>query len=108
MPPWFGHRYVTLALLAVTIGLLPLFFPSTYYFRVASLVWVSAFAAIGLNILMGQAGQVSLGHAGFFGVVRTLSPLVRLTSACRYGQLFWPAPRSPLGLRIWSAVRFSG
>lgn len=68
MPAWFGHRYVTLALLAVTIGLLPLFFPSTYYFRVASLVWVSAFAAIGLNILMGQAGQVSLGHAGFFGV----------------------------------------
>ena len=68
MPPWFGHRYVTLALLAATIGLLPLFFPSTYYFRVASLVWVSAFAAIGLNILMGQAGQVSLGHAGFFGV----------------------------------------
>ncbi len=45
-----------------------MFFPSTYYFRVASLVWVSAFAAIGLNILMGQAGQVSLGHAGFFGV----------------------------------------
>ncbi len=34
----------------------------------ASLVWVSAFAAIGLNVLMGQAGQVSLGHAGFFGI----------------------------------------
>jgi len=68
MPPWFGHRYATLALLAAIVGVLPLFFPSTYYFRVASLVWVSAFAAIGLNILMGQAGQVSLGHAGFFGV----------------------------------------
>jgi branched-chain amino acid transport system permease protein len=68
MPPWFGHRYATLALLAAIIGLLPLVFPSTYYFRVGSLVWVSAFAAIGLNILMGQAGQVSLGHAGFFGM----------------------------------------
>jgi branched-chain amino acid transport system permease protein len=68
MPPWFGHRYATLALLTAVIVLLPLFFPSTYYFRVASLVWVSAFAAIGLNILMGQAGQVSLGHAGFFGM----------------------------------------
>ena len=68
MPPWFGHRYATLALLAAIIGILPLFFPSTYYFRVGSLVWVSAFAAIGLNILMGQAGQVSLGHAGFFGM----------------------------------------
>jgi branched-chain amino acid transport system permease protein len=63
-----NQRFVTLALLAVVIAVLPLVFPSTYYFRVASLVWVSALAAIGLNILMGQAGQVSLGHAAFFGL----------------------------------------
>ena len=63
-----GHRYLTLIALAVIVAALPLIFPSSYYFRVASLVWVSAFAAIGLNILMGQAGQVSLGHAGFFGI----------------------------------------
>jgi branched-chain amino acid transport system permease protein len=68
MPAWFGHRGVTLIVLAATVVVLPLLFPSSYYFRVASLVWVSAFAAIGLNILMGQAGQVSLGHAGFFGI----------------------------------------
>jgi branched-chain amino acid transport system permease protein len=68
MPAWFGHRSVTLIVLAAIVVVLPLLFPSSYYFRVASLVWVSAFAAIGLNILMGQAGQVSLGHAGFFGI----------------------------------------
>jgi branched-chain amino acid transport system permease protein len=62
------HRYGILLVLAVIIAALPLVFPSSYYFRVASLVWVSAFAAIGLNILMGKAGQVSLGHAGFFGI----------------------------------------
>jgi len=61
-------RIVTLVVLAAVIGLLPFVLPSSYYIRVASLVWVSAFAAIGLNILMGQAGQVSLGHAGFFGI----------------------------------------
>src|SRR5580698_3412438 len=65
---WLGHRYATMAVLVVIIALLPLVFPSTYYFRVASLVFVSAFAAIGLNVLMGFAGQVSLGHAGFFGI----------------------------------------
>jgi branched-chain amino acid transport system permease protein len=65
---WLDHRYATMAVLVVIIALLPLLFPSTYYFRVASLVFVSAFAAIGLNVLMGQAGQVSLGHAGFFGI----------------------------------------
>jgi len=48
--------------------MLPLVFPSGYYYRVAALVWISALAAVGLNILMGYAGQVSLGHAGFFGV----------------------------------------
>jgi len=63
-----GRRSVILVALALVIALLPLAFPSSYYFRVASLVWVSAVAAIGLNILMGKAGQVSLGHAGFFGI----------------------------------------
>jgi branched-chain amino acid transport system permease protein len=62
------HRYGVLLMLAAVIAVLPLTFPSSYYFRVAALVWVSAFAAIGLNILMGKAGQVSLGHAGFFGI----------------------------------------
>lgn len=64
----FGQRTTILVVLAIVIAVLPLAFPSSYYFRVASLVWVSAFAAIGLNILMGKAGQVSLGHAGFFGI----------------------------------------
>jgi len=64
----FCHRYWSLLILVAVIALLPLIFPTSYYLRVASLVWVSAFAAIGLNILMGQAGQVSLGHAGFFGI----------------------------------------
>jgi branched-chain amino acid transport system permease protein len=52
----------------VLVGLLPLVLPSNYYFRVASLVWISALAVVGLNLLMGYAGQVSLGHAGFFGI----------------------------------------
>jgi branched-chain amino acid transport system permease protein len=63
-----GHRHAILIGLAVIIAAMPMLFPSSYYYRVASLVWVSAFAAIGLNILMGKAGQVSLGHAGFFGI----------------------------------------
>lgn len=63
-----GPRYLTLIVLAAIVVVLPLIFPSSYYFRVAALVWVSALAAVGLNVLMGQAGQVSLGHAGFFGI----------------------------------------
>jgi branched-chain amino acid transport system permease protein len=63
-----NNRYAILIALAVVVAVLPFTFPSSYYLRVASLVWVSAFAAIGLNVLMGKAGQVSLGHAAFFGI----------------------------------------
>ncbi|MFN3853573.1 MAG: branched-chain amino acid ABC transporter permease [Phreatobacter sp.] len=46
----------------------PLFFPSGFYYRVGAIVWILSIAAIGLNLLMGYAGQVSLGHAGFIGI----------------------------------------
>jgi branched-chain amino acid transport system permease protein len=61
-------RWATLLVLAAVIGTIPWFFPSGFYFRVAALVWVTALAAVGLQVLMGQAGQVSLGHAGFVGI----------------------------------------
>ena len=61
-------RHTTLLGLALVIAAVPWFFPSAYYFRVAALVWVSGLAAVGLQVLMGQAGQVSLGHAGFLGL----------------------------------------
>lgn len=54
--------------LALIVALAPLAFPSAYYYRVAALVFVFGLSAIGLNILMGYAGQVSLGHAGFMGI----------------------------------------
>ena len=54
--------------LAVLIALLPLILPSTFYVRVVTLVFINALAVLGLNLLMGFAGQVSLGHAGFFGI----------------------------------------
>jgi len=47
---------------------MPWFFPSAYYYRVGALVFIFALAVAGLNLLMGFAGQVSLGHAGFLGI----------------------------------------
>lgn len=61
-------RHATLLGLALVIAAIPWLFPSNFYFRIASLVWVSGLAAVGLQVLMGQAGQVSLGHAGFVGI----------------------------------------
>ena len=50
------------------VVLLPLVLPSIFYLRIATLVFIFALAVLGLNLLMGFAGQVSLGHAGFFGI----------------------------------------
>ena len=63
-----SSRYAQVLLLLAVVAVLPLLFPSSFYLRVAALVWISALAAIGLNILVGYAGQVSLGQAGFLGI----------------------------------------
>ena len=68
MSRYASHRLAPVGLLSAIIMLLPLFFPSAYYFRIAALVLIFALAAVGLNLLMGFAGQVSLGHAGFLGI----------------------------------------
>ncbi|MDO8875109.1 MAG: branched-chain amino acid ABC transporter permease [Pseudolabrys sp.] len=59
-----------LPVLAITaiVVVLPYFFPSAYYYRIGALVLIFALAVVGLNLLMGFAGQVSLGHAGFLGI----------------------------------------
>lgn len=61
-------KVATLVVLVAIMVIAPFFFPSAYYFRVASLVWVNALAVVGMVILTGYAGQISLGHAGFAGI----------------------------------------
>ncbi len=57
-----------LAALALLIALAPIAFPSTFYYEIGSSIFIASLAVVGLNLLMGFAGQVSLGHAAFFGI----------------------------------------
>lgn len=61
-------KRVTLLILAVLVIVSPMFFPSNYYYRVGSLIFINGLAVTGIVILIGYAGQVSLGHAGFAGI----------------------------------------
>jgi branched-chain amino acid transport system permease protein len=63
-----SSRVTTVLMLGIVIVAAPLLFPSNYYLRVLTLIYIFGLAATGLNLLMGFAGQVSLGHAGFVGV----------------------------------------
>jgi branched-chain amino acid transport system permease protein len=60
--------YAGVLAVAALVAAMPLAFPSPFYYRIAALVFIFALAVLGLNLLMGFAGQVSLGHAGFFGI----------------------------------------
>ncbi|NRR29394.1 branched-chain amino acid ABC transporter permease [Oxalobacteraceae bacterium] len=61
-------RHAGLLVLALILALLPLALPNAYYFDVAIRIALNAIVVIGLNLLMGYTGQISLGHAGFFGL----------------------------------------
>lgn len=63
-----SNRWVQLGAIAVIIVAIGLLVPSAYYHRVGAMVFISALAVVGLNLLLGYAGQVSLGHAGFIGI----------------------------------------
>ena len=58
------------------IILLPVISGSTYTLTVGIFSGVNAMVAIGLCILMGYAGQVSLGQAGFYGIGAYISSIL--------------------------------
>jgi branched-chain amino acid transport system permease protein len=61
-------RIVALAVAFVALVTVPYWAPGTYYINVSSQILFYAVFAMGLNILVGYAGLVSLGHAGMFGI----------------------------------------
>ncbi len=56
---------VATILLLVFLAAIP-FFVGNYTLYILNLIAINAIVAIGLNILVGYTGQISLGHAGFF------------------------------------------
>jgi len=63
---WFGRVSLGVFLLLL-FGVAP-FILSPYLLYVVNTIGILAIAAIGLNILVGYTGQISLGHGAFFGV----------------------------------------
>jgi len=61
-------RRAGLAAALVILAAVPLWVGGTYYVNIASQVLFYAIFALGVNVLAGYAGLVSLGHAGLFGI----------------------------------------
>lgn len=56
-------------LFAALVAILPVLFPNNYFVTVVGVtIGLHIILAVSLNLFMGFAGQISLGHAAFFGM----------------------------------------
>ena len=60
-------KWTVAALGVLFVAVIPLSLHE-YYLSVANLVWIAVIGALGLNILVGYTGQVSIGHGAFMSV----------------------------------------
>lgn len=79
----WNARYGGGTVFALVIVVLPLVLPNNFYFDVVINIGLAAIVCVGLNLLIGYTGQISLGHAGFFA-------LGAYASAILSGQHGWP------------------
>jgi branched-chain amino acid transport system permease protein len=93
------NRIVALAIALAVLAALPLAISSIYYVNILSQVLIYAIFALGLNVLVGYAGLVSLGHAGLFGVAAYADALL---VAAGWGDM--PAALAAIGVLILTSA----
>jgi branched-chain amino acid transport system permease protein len=80
-------RHIPLALFIIVVAVLPAVVQSPYYIGVLVFVGMYAMITICLGLLLGYAGQISLGHAAFYGIGAYASGLL----TTRWGMSPWIA-----------------
>jgi branched-chain amino acid transport system permease protein len=73
------------------------FLASNYYIYMANYMAINVLVTVGLNMLVGYTGQISLGHAGFFAIGA-------FTTVLLMGKLSFPFLIALLGGGILSAL----
>jgi branched-chain amino acid transport system permease protein len=64
--PYWAQR-VRIAVVLIAVLIFP-WFADRYWLNLANTIAIAAIGAIGLNILVGYTGQISIGHGGFLAV----------------------------------------
>ncbi|MBZ0258185.1 branched-chain amino acid ABC transporter permease, partial [bacterium] len=63
------NKYIPLFFLIIAAGVLPFCVGvKSYWITVFIFVGIYSIVTIGLSLLLGYAGQISLGHGAFFGI----------------------------------------
>jgi ABC-type branched-subunit amino acid transport system ATPase component/ABC-type branched-subunit amino acid transport system permease subunit len=86
--------------LAVLV-LYPVLIPNPYYIHLFETILIYAILLFGLDIVVGYTGQVSLGHAGLFGIGSYATGVM----VFKLGAPFWIAiPASILSTAVFGAI----
>jgi len=68
MPSLLKTPYAGFVFFSVFLFLLPFTVTNNYYFNVLIIIGINSIIVIGLDLLVGYTGQISLGHAAFYGL----------------------------------------
>jgi branched-chain amino acid transport system permease protein len=66
----------SLLVLAAVLAAVPFVLSNDFYYEVAIVALLNAMIAVGLNLLMGYAGQISLAHGAFAGLGGYISAIL--------------------------------
>jgi len=91
-----------LAVALAALATIPLWVPGTFYVNIASQILLYAILALGVNVLAGYAGLVSLGHAGLFGIAAYTG--AKILAA---GGGHWIAAAAGLAVAVLAAAVFA-
>jgi branched-chain amino acid transport system permease protein len=80
-------KYLPYAAGLAAIFLAPSFVSNNFYVRIMIVAGIYIIVVTGLSLLMGYAGQVSLGHAAFYGLGAYTSGIL----TTKYQMSVWPA-----------------
>jgi branched-chain amino acid transport system permease protein len=61
-------RYLSIGLFVIVIAIMPLVARSRYYVTIGNFIGIYGIVAMGLALLIGYAGQVSMAQAAFYGI----------------------------------------
>jgi branched-chain amino acid transport system permease protein len=90
-----------IALGIVLVAVYPLLFTNPYYVHLAETILIYAILLYGLDIVVGYTGQVSLGHAGLFGIGAYITGVLVMKLAMPW---YVTLPASVLGSALFGAV----
>ncbi|MCX5831182.1 MAG: branched-chain amino acid ABC transporter permease [Deltaproteobacteria bacterium] len=75
-------KRIVIGLFVIAVGLMPEIVRSSYYVTVGNFIGIYAIVAMGLSLLLGYAGQVSMAQAGFFGIGGYTSAILTTAAGC--------------------------